>query len=138
METRTILSGAVLLLIFVRIYLSIRKNRRKPRLLASVKFSEAFIDEIQDLSQGKGDAFEFLRGSFSKHERAYRKFRTCLKGKTLQKLDEAWGEYFYGSEDDNSHSCPEQYFAAGNISLAREKRKLALKRIQKLLSFAQR
>jgi hypothetical protein len=137
MQTERIIPLAGLLLILIRIYLSIKKNRQRPRLLAAEKFLEAFIDEVQDLSQGKGDAFEFLKSAFPGHEKAYLKFRTYLKGKTLQQFDEAWREYYCYSKE-NPRPFPEQYFAAGNIALAKEKRALALRRIRNLLSFAKK
>jgi len=136
-QTERIIPLAGLLLILIRIYLSIKKNRQRPRLLAAGKFLEAFIDAIQNLSQGKGDAFEFLKSAFPGHEKAYLKFRTYLKGKTLQQFDEAWREYYCYSKE-NPRPFPEQYFAAGNIALAKEKRALALRRIRNLLSLAKR
>ena len=135
MMLKTIFSSASLLFLLIWIYLNIRKNRRRPFVLAGERLEEAFIDAVQDLSQGKGDAFEFLRDAFPRHEEAYRKFRTYLKGRTLQQFDDAWQEY-YCNRNEDPHPFPEQYFAGGNIELAKEKRALALKRIAKLLSFA--
>jgi hypothetical protein len=132
MKTGTGLSLVVLLVIFLRVYLNIRKTRNRPRLLAAEKLSEAFREEMQDLSQGSGDAFEFLRNAFSKHEKAYLTFRPRLKGKSLEKFDQAWWEYSNGGPQ----SFLEPYSAAGNMALAKDKRALALSRIRKLLSFA--
>jgi hypothetical protein len=137
MQIELIIALTGLLLILIRIYLPIKKNRERPRLLAAEKFLEVFMGAIQDLSQGKGDAFEFLRSAFPTHEEAYFKFRTYLKGRALQLFDEAWREY-YSYSNKNFHPFPEQYFAAGNIALAKEKRALALRRIRNLLSFAKR
>jgi hypothetical protein len=134
MQIERIVSSAGLWLILSYIYLLIRRNRRRP---PAERFCEAFLDEIQDLSQGKGDAFEFLRRAFPKHETAYLKFRKCLKGKTRRHFDDAWKEYYFNGKE-NPHLSPEQYFAAGNIPLAKEKRELALRRIRNLLSFAKR
>jgi hypothetical protein len=92
------------------------------------------MEEIQNLSQGKGDAFEFLSDAIPAHERAYLQYRSFLKGKSLQQFDEAWRDYL-GEGQGNFQSFREQYFAAGNILLAMEKRHLALKRITNLISF---
>jgi hypothetical protein len=132
---KTILSWAALLFLLIWIYRTIRKNKRRPFFLAGEKFEEAFIDEVQDLSQGKGDAFECLKSAFPGHEKAYLQFRTFLKGRTLQRFDESWQVYYCYSKE-NPRPYPEQYFAAGNIELAKEKRALALRRIGRLLSFA--
>jgi hypothetical protein len=135
MEPRIIISSAGILIILSGIYLSIMRNRRKFFFLASRRFREAFIDQIQDLSQGKGDAFEILRRSSPKQEKAYLRFRAFLQGKALRRFDEAWREY-HGYGGENPHPFPEQYSAAANFALAKEKRALALRRIQNLFSFA--
>ena len=136
MNVGTIFPLAGLSFISIWIYHSIRENRRRPWLRAAEKFSEAFIDEVQDLSQGKGDAYEFLRSAFPQHEIAYLQFRTRLKGRTLQQFDDAWREYYCFSKE-TPRPFPEQYFADGNIEIAKGKRALALKRIKILLSFAE-
>ena len=137
MDLRTTICILGLLLIFFGVSSSIRRARRKPLVRAGEKFSEFFREEIQDLCQGKGDAYEFLKSAFAKEERAYLQFRTQLKGKTLQQFDEAWREYYWHDKTD-PHPFPEQYFAAGDPALAEEKRHLALRRIKKLLSFVKK
>jgi hypothetical protein len=132
MKIGTQISLAFLLVIFLRIYLNVKKNRHKPRLFAAEKFWEAFRDEIQDLSQGMGDPAEFLKHAFPKHEKAYLGFRRHLKGKSLEKFDQAWGEYSNGGPQ----SFLEPYSTAGNTALAKDKRALALSRIRELLFFA--
>jgi hypothetical protein len=106
-----------------------------PLFRAGERFEEAFIEAVQDLSQGKEDVLEFLKEAFPQHEEAYLKFRTYLKGRTLQQFDEAWREYYCYSHED-PRPCREQYIAGENIELAKEKRALALKRIAKLLALA--
>ena len=135
MEPRIVVSSAGFIIIFTWIYLSFTKNRRKTFHLAAKNFREAFTDEINDLSQGEGDAFEFLRTALPKQEKAYLQFRTYLKGRALRQFDEAWNEY-YGDGGGNSHFFPHQYSALGTTVLAKEKRTLALRRIQNLFSFA--
>jgi hypothetical protein len=121
----------------LRLFYSIRRDEREPRFRASEKFYQAFNDEINNLSQGKGDAYEFLKNAFNRHKNAYRDFRPYLKGKKLKQFDEAWREYICYSKE-NPLPFPEQYFADENLALAREKRELALRRIRNLLSFAKK
>jgi hypothetical protein len=137
MDPRAIFPLSGLAFIFFWIYHSIRENRRRPWRIAGERLAAAFMDEIQNLSQGKGDAFEFLRNAIPRHERAYLQYRSFLKGKSLQQFDDAWRDYLGGSQG-NLQPFREQYFAAGNIFLAQEKRHLALKRIRILLSFTQK
>ena len=132
MNIGTGLCLAVLLLIFLWIYLNIKKARHQPRRLADEKFSEAFREELQDLNQGGGNPAEFLEHAFRKHERAYFYFRPHLKGKSLEEFDQAWKDYSNGGPE--SFLAP--YSADGNIDLARQKRTLAAGRIRRLLSFA--
>ncbi len=134
MELETTIGILGLLFIFFWVSLSMRRSLPKPLVHAGEKFSESFWEQIQDLSQGREDAFEFLKSAFSKEEKAYLQFRAYLKGKTLQQFDEAWREY-YCRDKTCPHPFPEQYFAAGDPALAEEKRHLALRRIRRLLSF---
>jgi hypothetical protein len=134
MDPRAIFPLSGLAFLFIWIFCAIRENWRRPWRIAGERLAAAFMDEIQNLSQGKGDAFEFLRDAVPGHERAYRQYRSFLKGKSLQKFDEAWRDYL-GDSQGNLQPFREQYFAAGNIFLAQEKRQLALKRIRNLLSF---
>jgi hypothetical protein len=135
MDPQIVVSSTGLAIIFTWIYFSIAKNRRKTFYLAAKKFRIAFTDGIHDLSQGKGDAFEILRRSSREQEKAYIQFRAFLQGKALRRFDEAWREY-HGYGGENPHPFLEQYSAAGNVGLAKEKRSLALRRIQNLFSFA--
>jgi hypothetical protein len=128
MDPRAIFPLSGLAFIFIWIYHSIRENWRRPWRIAGERLAAAFMDEIQNLSQGKGDAFEFLRDL---------QYRSFLKGKSLQQFDDAWRDYL-GWSQGNLQPFREQYFAAGNIFLAQEKRHLALKRIRILLSFTQK
>jgi hypothetical protein len=137
MGSGAIFPAAGLSLIFFWLCHSIMKNRAAPRRNAAERFAEAFTDEIQDLSQGSGDAFELLRVGLLKHERTYLYYRTYLQGENLRQFDEAWEAYFGHGQGDPQYSR-EQYSAAGNISLAQQKRSLALKRIRRLLSFAEK
>jgi hypothetical protein len=131
-----ILSILFLLLLFFAIYRSARREKTHPRMRAAQKFITSFIDAVQDLSQGKGDAYEMLKDAFPKHQKAYLEFRSRLKGRSRKHFDEAWKEY---SCSGNGHplSFLEQYFAGGNETAAREKRQLAALRIKRLIGYAQ-
>jgi hypothetical protein len=137
MDLRMTISIVGLLSIFSYVSLSVRRNWRKPRLDAGEKFSEFFREEIKNLSQPKGDAYELLKFAFFKEEKAYLEFRARLKGKPLRQFDEAWKEYYCRDKKD-PYPFPEQYFAAGDPAMAEEKRHLALRRIKKLLFLARK
>ena len=124
-------------MIFFWIYLSMRRNWNLPRRHAAERLFEAFKDEIQVLSDGRGDAYEILKKSLPRHENAYLLFRPHLNGKVLRRFDEAWREYSCRGED-HSPSFLEQYSAAGNDTVARERRQLALKKILTLLALARK
>jgi len=137
MDTTRIISLAGLSMIFFWIYLSIRRNRNIPKRHAAERLFEAFKDEIQGLSDGRGDAYEILKKALPRHENAYLHFRPHLNGKVLRQFDEAWQEYSCRGED-RSPSFLEQYSAAGNDTAAREPRQLALKKILTLLALARK
>ena len=130
-----IFSIGILILLFFAIYRSARRQKTHPRMRASQKFIASFIDAVQDLSQGKGDAYDLLKEAFPKHEKAYLAFRPRMKGRSRRLLDEAWKDY-YGSDNGNPAPFRDQYSAGGNELLAKEKRRLALQRIKRILAFA--
>ena len=101
----------------------------------SQKFIAAFIEAVQDLSQGKGDAYAWLKEAFPKHEKAYLQFRSRINGRSRKRFDEAWKDY-YCFYNGNPTPFSEPYFAGGNEILAKENRLLALQRIKRILSFA--
>jgi hypothetical protein len=130
-----IVSILFLMLLFFAIYRSARRQKTHPQMRASEKLITSFIDAVQDLSQGKGDAYELLKEAFPGHEKAYLEFRSRLRGHRRKQFDAAWKEYYY-SGNGTSPSFRDQYFAAGDAFLAKEKRKVALQRIKRILSFA--
>ena len=130
-----IISVVFLILLFLAVYRSARRQKTHPRMRASEKLISSFIDAVQDLSQGKGDAYELLKEAFPRHEKAYLEFRPRLRGRSLKHFDEAWKDY-YCSGNGNLTPFRNRYFAGGNDLLAKEKRQLALQRIKRILSFA--
>ena len=133
MDTARIISLAGLTMIFFWIYLSIRRNRDLPKRHAAERLFEAFKDEIQGLSNGKGNTSHLLEEAFPRHESAYLHFRAHLSGKALQKYDEAWKDYCRGRDETSSPSA-ELYSVGGTQTLAREKQQLALRQILRFLS----
>jgi hypothetical protein len=135
MEPSRIISLAGLTMIFFWVYLSIRRNRDLPKRHAAERLFEAFKEEIQDLSNGKGNTSHLLKAAFPRHESAYLYFRPYLSGKTLRKYDEAWKE-FCRCRDEISSPTGEPYSGGGTRTRAREKQKLALKQVLRFLSSA--
>jgi len=133
MDSTRMISLVGLSMIFFWIYLSIRRNRNLPKRHAAERLFEAFKDEIQGLSNGRGDAYEILKKALPRHENAYLHFWPHLNGKVLRQFDEAWRDYSCRGEDP-SPSFLEQYSAAGNDTVARERRQLALRKILRFLS----
>jgi hypothetical protein len=133
MEPARIISLAGLTMILFWTYLSIRRNRDLPKRRAAERLFEAFKDEIQDLSNGKGNTSHLLKEAFPRHESAYLHFRPYLSGKALRKYDEAWKEYCRGLDEI---SCPpeEPYSVGGTQTPAQERQQLALKRVLRFLS----
>jgi len=130
-----IISIGLLILLFLAIYRSARRQKTHPQMRASEKLMTSFMDAVQDLSQGKGDAYEILKEAFPKHEQAYLQFRSRMGGRACKRFDEVWLDYFC-SGNGNPTPFRDQYFAGGDELLAKEKRHLALRRIKRILSFA--
>ena len=137
MDTTRMISLVVLSMIFFWIYLSIRRNRGLPRRHAAERLFAAFKDEIQDLANGKRDAYEILKQALPRHESAYLHFRPHLNGKVLREFDHAWRDYSCGVQDQSS-SFPKENSAPGNEAGVEESRKLALRKILALLSLARK
>lgn len=130
-----ILSILFLILLFFAAYRSARRQKSHPQMRVAEIFLTSFIDAVQDLSQGKGDAYEMLKDDFPRHEKAYLEFRSRLRGRSRKHFDEAWKDY-YCSGNGNPARFREQYSAGGDNLVAQEKRQLALRRIKRILSFA--
>jgi hypothetical protein len=122
MDTARIISLAGLTMIFFWIYLSIRRNRGLPRRHAAERLFAAFKDEVQDLANGKGDAYEILKQALPRHESAYLHFRPHLNGKVLREFDHAWRDYSCGVQGQSS-SFPKENSAPGNEAGVEESRK---------------
>jgi hypothetical protein len=73
-------SVAVLIFLFAAVYRAARRQKTDPGRRATQKFIAAFIDAVQDLSQGKGDTYELLREAFPKRENAYLQFLSRMRG----------------------------------------------------------
>ena len=137
MDTRSMISMAGLSMIFLGIYLSIRKNRDIPKHHAADQLVEAFKEEIQDLNLGKGDASEILKQAFPKHEKAYLQFRPYLNRKDLRKFDEAWREYSCRCQE-KAQTILAEIFPENSRSVAHERQQLALEEILEFLALARK
>jgi hypothetical protein len=137
MDATRIISLTGLMMIFFWVYLSIRRNRNLPKCHAAERLFEAFKEEIQDLSNGKGNTSGMLKEAFPRHESAYLHFRPYLNGKVLRKYDEAWKEYCRGLNETFSPSA-EPYSIGGTQTLDRERQQLALRQILRFLSSVRR
>jgi len=130
-----ILSLGILIFLFLVIYRAARRQKTHPRMRAAQKFITSFMDAVQDLSQGNGDAYELLKGAFPRHEKAYLEFRSRINWLFRKGFDEAWKDYCCSS-NGNRTPFRDQYFAGGNETIAAKKRQLALQKIRRILSFA--
>jgi hypothetical protein len=137
MEPTRIISLAGLTMILFWIYLSIRRNRDLPKRRAAERLFEAFKDEIQDLSNGKGNTSHLLKEAFPRHESAYLHFRPYLSGKALRKYDEGWKEYCRGLDKISSPSG-ESYSVGEDPTLAQQRQRLALRQLLGFLSSARK
>jgi hypothetical protein len=137
MDTTRMISMGGLSTIFSGIYLSVRRNRDIPKRHAADRLVEAFKDEIQDLTLGKGDGFEILKQAFPKHEKAYLQFRLYLNPNDLRKFDEAWREYS-GRCQEKTQTILTDIFPEESKSVAHVRRQLALEEILEFLSLARK
>jgi hypothetical protein len=137
MDTTRMISMGGLSMIFSGIYLSVRRNRDIPKRHAADRLVEAFKDEIQDLTLGKGDGCEILKQAFPKHEKAYLQFRLYLNPNDLRKFDEAWREYS-GRCQEKTQTILTDIFPEESKSVAHVRRQLALEEILEFLSLARK
>jgi hypothetical protein len=137
MDTTRMVSMTGLSEIFLGIYPSIRRNRDTPKSHAADRLAEAFKEEIQDLSLGKGDAYEILKEAFPKHEKAYLQFRPYLNRRDLRKFDKAWKKYSCRRQE-KAQTILAEIFPEGSKSVTYERQQIALEEILEFLSLARK
>lgn len=131
-------------------FFAFRSGRKMLRIQefnrAATDFREAFLPEILYLQHnvrvaeaGSTDNLcDFLTAGFSnRHLKAFGRFRSYLSSETLRKFDKAWEEYCYYKIEGDPDNAPffAQYFE--ETWEGQPTRDLALRRINKILSFAE-
>lgn len=135
----------LLITIFIRHRLTISRDKQKRKKDAAEKFRTAFVDEISILSDTSpnidywsesNDTATILENSFVKHQKAVVAYRPHLNAIQRIRFNRAWKKY-HVSRMLNNETDFVQYGGLGTSTEASIKgRKLALKRINKLFSFA--
>jgi hypothetical protein len=119
------------------------KQIHKKALLssASIKFKEAFLEEIIFLKSGPeptnsicGTAHDILKKAFEKHRIAYEAFKIELPKANLTAFDKAWEEYLYPELQEKSSPGPLTDYISEEDE--QERRKLAHGKISALLKLA--
>ena len=119
--------------------LTLRRNRWEKYLQAGVDFREVFIPAIDRLKHGPVehlyiDTYSILTHALREQRIAYERFRLYLPWFKRKGLDRAWQQYLNGDGKETPEPF-DAYVDAGDISES-ELHALALRRIEKLLSYA--
>jgi len=120
---------------------SINLAKRQGRSQAAMRLIYAFKNEIAILSDLRNEGVaqgDIIESAFKKHLAAYIEFRFYLTNSKRACFDKAWNEY-HCYDGDPKQPFLEQYSEhIGGESLAKENRELAISRMEKLLSFAEK
>jgi len=118
-------------------FFAIALAKRNDFKRAAFLFRRAFEDEILALQECSGEqVFDILEKARPKHRSAVFEFRWFLKSKDIKRFDLAWKEYYYAPGEQKMRYL-EQYSDKIRSNVPRgERRSLAIKRINNLLSFA--
>lgn len=131
-------------------YFLTKKITKWPRFnKAASDFHDAFIETQRRLDESKNfdilktggeGVCEILQQFIISHERAMIKFRPYINKCKLTSFNEAWKEYY--SQENRNAEClseykPEFHHSTKDPKHEGEIRKLALSRIEKLLSFTE-
>jgi hypothetical protein len=126
--------GAVLLACFSG-YIVYRNNKLSRFAAASAAFRSAFSDAYSKIRNGNDNPFTILTAAFPGHETAVLEFARYLGPIARKGLLEAWRK-FHSHEKANIRFL-EQYTTTGvSLSQVQSNRKLAIQRIEHLLSYA--
>ncbi|MGZ8947537.1 MAG: hypothetical protein ACXW1W_19195 [Methylococcaceae bacterium] len=108
-----------------------RQNRND----ANVRLVAAFTDELAILTDvtDKSDPYKILAPAAKKHLMAVIGFKYVICKSEAIAFDKAWRDYY----EEDGYPSLEQYVGAGNIDESEKRRRLAIKRIEHILSFAQ-
>jgi hypothetical protein len=122
--------------LFIVHYLTKRRERTKYFREASRRFRETFSEEIVRLQSGNEDAHKVLKNMFPKYQQAKIDFEYYLSNKQKNELKQAWNDFCCQRVSEIEVPFWEQYFDGGSLSKRQELNKIALERIEKLLSYA--
>lgn len=122
---------------------AIRVADRKESQKAALEFHDAFIDALMSLDQRyhcrettETNVYKIIYRTFPQQMKAMLRFRLYLKLDAREAFDKAWREYCrYDAESTPEYPFLEQYFE--KTWKGQPTKELALKRIEKLLSFVQ-
>lgn len=127
--------GAVLLTCFGG-YIVNRNNKLSRLAVASAAFRSSFSGTLSSLRNGYEDPYPMLEQQFPTHESSVLEFARHLNCIERKRFMKSWHDYYC---DNGNPSIPflEQYSKhEGSIELAKKNRKLAIQRIEHLLTYA--
>ena len=128
-------SGLLLLLVplFLRHLLVKDRIKQQEHSEAKRKLRETFTSQLQYIRQeGNIDVYLSLFNAFSEHQKAINEFRRFLKGRKLKQFDDVWKQYYANPGGKKL----KQYEAKPNHEESEQRRKLAVDKIEAILSFA--
>lgn len=104
---------------------------------AKDQFREELESDLVELHDLQKEPYEVLNSAIKRHVLAKARFERYLKGRELQGFSAAWDEYYF-IDAGGGHKIPfmEQYFSAGSNDKRAEMRATAIRRIEKLISYA--
>lgn len=127
--------GAVLLACFVGL-VTYLNNKFSRFAVASAAFRSSFSGTLSSLRNGTEDPYPMLEQQFLTHESSILEFARHLNCIERKRFMKSWRDY-YCHDGDSSIPFLEQYSKyEGSIELATKNRKLAIQRIENLLTYA--
>jgi hypothetical protein len=128
---------------FIGYATSVKVSDRKELQKAAIDFHEAFLDALMSLDQKyfcrettERNVYEILQRTFPQQMKAMLRFRLYLPANKRETFDKAWYEYcHYDVAGGPEYPFLEQYFE--KTWEGQPTRELALRRIEKLMSFVE-
>ena len=108
---------------------------RKRLVAAADDFRGAFLACKLELETSGADPYEIIRPHFERQRLAVEIFKPYLKASQQSKFTSDWNAY-YSFPGHAPQPFLEKYFAAGSVSKSGNERKKAVRRIEKLMSYA--
>ena len=105
---------------------------------AKDRFREELQADLVELQDPSHEPYEILNQAIKRHLKAKSLFEPYLIGKDLEGFNRAWDDYYFiDVGGDRKIPFMEQYFSAGNVGKREEMRNTAIRRIEKLISYAE-